>query len=30
MEELGTSATSSSDTTDAVLEDGTYEAEFKN
>lgn len=29
MEELGTSATSSSDTTDAVLEDGTYEAEFK-
>lgn len=29
MEELGTSAASSSDTTDAVLEDGTYEAEFK-
>ena len=29
MEELGTSATSNSDTTDAVLEDGTYEAEFK-
>ena len=29
MEELGTSATSSSDTTDAVMEDGTYEAEFK-
>ena len=29
MEELGISATSSSDTTDAVLEDGTYEAEFK-
>lgn len=29
MEELGTSATSSSDTTDAVLEDGTYEVEFK-
>lgn len=29
MEELGTSATSSSDTTDALLEDGTYEAEFK-
>ena len=29
MEELGTSATSSSDTTDDVLEDGTYEAEFK-
>ena len=28
-EELGTAATSSSDTTDAVLEDGTYEAEFK-
>ena len=28
MEELGTSATSSSDTTDAVLEDGTYTAEF--
>ena len=29
MEELGTSAASNSDTTDAVLEDGTYEAEFK-
>lgn len=29
MEELGTAAASSSDTTDAVLEDGTYEAEFK-
>ena len=29
MEELGTSAGSNSDTTDAVLEDGTYEAEFK-
>lgn len=29
MEELGTSVASSSDTTDAVLEDGTYEAEFK-
>ena len=29
MEELGTSAASSSDTTDAVLEDGTYEVEFK-
>ena len=29
MEKLGTSAASSSDTTDAVLEDGTYEAEFK-
>ena len=29
MEELGTSAASSSDTTDAVLEDGTYDAEFK-
>lgn len=29
MEELGISATSSSDTTDAVLEDGTYEVEFK-
>ena len=29
MGELGTSAASSSDTTDAVLEDGTYEAEFK-
>lgn len=29
MEELGTSAAFSSDTTDAVLEDGTYEAEFK-
>ena len=29
MEELDTSAASSSDTTDAVLEDGTYEAEFK-
>lgn len=29
MEELGISAASSSDTTDAVLEDGTYEAEFK-
>ena len=29
MEEPGTSAASSSDTTDAVLEDGTYEAEFK-
>ena len=29
MEELGTSAASSSDTTDDVLEDGTYEAEFK-
>ena len=28
MEELGTSATSSSDTTDDVLEDGTYSAEF--
>lgn len=29
MEELGTSAASNSDTTDAVLEDGTYEVEFK-
>lgn len=29
MEELGTSVASSSDTTDAVLEDGTYDAEFK-
>ena len=29
MEELDTSAASSSDTTNAVLEDGTYEAEFK-
>lgn len=29
MEELGTSVASSSDTTDAVLEDGTYEVEFK-
>ena len=29
LEELGTAAASSSDTTDAVLEDGTYEAEFK-
>ena len=29
MEELGTAAASSSDTTNAVLEDGTYEAEFK-
>lgn len=30
MEELGTSAASNSDTTDAVLEDGTYEVEFKS
>lgn len=29
MEELGTSAASNSDTPDAVLEDGTYEVEFK-
>ena len=29
MEERGTSVASSSDTTDAVLEDGTYDAEFK-